>query len=93
MAYDNSNSGVLFQNRDHAGNPKAPNLKGTGRITIDGREYELDLAAWSKQSERAGKFLSLSIKLKGDRQSGATPPNPRRQSAPAEQPEEEDLAW
>jgi hypothetical protein len=61
MAYDNSNSGVLFINNKRNGNDRAPNLKGGGRITIDGREYELDLAAWTKRSERADKFLSLSI--------------------------------
>jgi hypothetical protein len=34
-------------------------------VEINGQLYELDIAAWTKQSERAGKFLSLSIKLKG----------------------------
>ncbi|HKD69788.1 MAG TPA: hypothetical protein VKB84_23315 [Candidatus Binataceae bacterium] len=87
MDYDNSNSGVLFQNREHAKNPKAPKLRGTGRVTIDGQQYELELAAWTKQSERAGKFLSLSIKLKGDHSAAS-------RNAPAQQQDKEpDVAW
>jgi len=35
----------------------------------DGSLVRLGIAAWIKQSDRAGKFLSLSIKLKGERQS------------------------
>ncbi len=63
MAYDNSNSGVLFINKKRNGNAKAPNLKGNGRITIDGVEYELDLAAWTRESEKTGgKYVSLRIK-------------------------------
>jgi hypothetical protein len=64
--YDNSNSGALFSNKDHQTNEKAPNLKGPGRVTIGGVEYELDIAGWVKQSEKAGKFISLRIKLKGE---------------------------
>jgi len=67
------NGGVLFLNKKRGDNGKAPTMKGTGRITIDGREYELDLAAWTRESERAGKFLGLSIKLKGDYQYAAQP--------------------
>jgi hypothetical protein len=63
---ERTDSGVLFVNKKRGDNTKAPNLKGTGRVTIDGREYELDLAGWTRQSEKAGKFLSLSIKVKGD---------------------------
>ena len=39
---------------------------GNGRITIDGVEDELGIAAWTRETEKAGKFLSLSIKLKTD---------------------------
>jgi hypothetical protein len=90
-------------NRDKK-SERHPNAKGDGNLTItadyinqhwDGQSYlavPLDLAAWTKQSDRAGKFLSLSIKLKGDQKSA-----PRQAKAPSHphdgQPEEEDLAW
>jgi hypothetical protein len=75
---------VLFKNKYRVDNPKAPNLKGKGRVTIDGVEYELDLAAWTHESEKAGKFLALTIKPAA---SGNTP-----QSSPG-QPEDEDLPF
>jgi hypothetical protein len=61
------NLGTLFRNREKGNNLKAPDLKGDGLIEIGGHLYELDLAAWTKQTERAGKFLSLSIKVKKHR--------------------------
>jgi len=67
MAYDNRNSGVLFKNTKRGDNPKAPTLKGTGHVTIGGVDYELDIAAWTHESAKAGKFLSLAIKLRGER--------------------------
>jgi hypothetical protein len=60
--------GALFKNRDHEKNPKSPNLKGDALLELaDGTTVELDLAAWTRDSERAGKWLSLSIKLKQER--------------------------
>jgi hypothetical protein len=41
--------------------------RGDALVELNGQLYELDIGAWTKQTERAGKFLSLSIKLKGDR--------------------------
>ena len=55
----------LFRNRDKDNNSKAPDLKGHAVIEIEGQVYALDLAAWGKQSEPAGKFLSLSINFEG----------------------------
>jgi hypothetical protein len=81
---DYRNSGVLFVNKKRGDNAKAPNLKGDGRITIDGRDYELDLAAWTRQSDRAGKFLSLSIKPKGDTARGDRRSNHSEQPAPSD---------
>jgi hypothetical protein len=78
---EHRDAGVLFINRDHAKNPKSPNLKGTGRIAIDGKEYELDLAAWTRESERAGKFLSVSIKLKGEGRTAAKSTRPQQPQA------------
>jgi hypothetical protein len=66
MAFENRpNSGVLFQNKNKGNNEKAPNLKGNALLELeDGSTVELDLAAWTKQSDKAGKWLSLSVKLK-----------------------------
>ena len=58
------NSAALFVNRNRGTNEKAPNLKGDGTVEIDGATYELDIAAWTKESPKAGKWLSLSIKVK-----------------------------
>jgi hypothetical protein len=61
-------SGTLFRNKDRKA-ANHPNLKGSALLQLeDGRLVELELAAWTKESERAGKFLSLSVKLKGARQ-------------------------
>jgi len=61
------NSGALFQNKNKGNNEKAPNLKGNALLELeDGSTVELDLAAWTKQSDKAGKWLSLSVKLKQD---------------------------
>ena len=59
---NNSNSGVLFANKKRGGNDPAPNMKGNGPVTIKGVEYNLELAAWTRQSKKTGKFLRLSIK-------------------------------
>ena len=45
----------------------------------DGSLVRLGIAAWAKESDRAGKFLSLSIKLKGERQSTQPRSNGSRQ--------------
>lgn len=57
MAYDNTNTGVLFVKKERK-SEKQPNFEG--RINIDGRDY--DLVAWTKVSTKTGeKFLSLKI--------------------------------
>jgi hypothetical protein len=61
--------GQLFKNRDRGNNDRAPNLKGTALLALaDGTTVELDIAAWTRESERAGRWLSLSIKLKQNRE-------------------------
>jgi hypothetical protein len=72
------NSGTLFRNPGKKDNAKAPDLKGNALVEINGQLYELDIAAWTKESERAGKFLSLSIKLKGDHDSARPSFNAKR---------------
>jgi len=53
--YDNTNSGVLFQN-DKKGNEKAPDYKG--KLNVNGKDY--DLAGWLREGKN-GKFLSVKI--------------------------------
>jgi uncharacterized protein (DUF736 family) len=53
--YDNTNSGVLFQN-DKKGNEKAPDYKG--KLNVNGKDYEL--AGWLRDG-KTGKFLSVKI--------------------------------
>lgn len=57
MAYDNTNSGVLFVKKDRK-NDKQPNFEG--RINVNGKDYEL--AAWTKVSKAGDKFISLQIR-------------------------------
>lgn len=60
------NSGQLFKNRDKGNNQKAPNLKGNALLELaDASTVEFDIAAWTRESERAGRWLALSIKLEG----------------------------
>jgi hypothetical protein len=56
----------MVYNRDKSNNSKAPDLKGDALVELDGQLYAFDVAAWTKETERAGKFLSLSTKLKSD---------------------------
>ena len=76
------NSGQLFKNRDRK-NDKAPNLKGAGLLELeDGSLVELDIGGWTRESEKAGKWISLSIKLKGAaRQSAANGASQPQQAA------------
>ena len=69
MPFENRpGQGALFKNRDHEKNPRSPNLKGDARLELaDGSTVELDIAAWTKESERADKWLSLAIRLKPER--------------------------
>lgn len=72
MAYEQKDgSGALFKN-DKGDNPKRPDYRGD--ITLGGVQYEL--SAWIKDGKN-GKFMSLSGKVKGERQE-----RPQQQSAP-----------
>lgn len=55
MSYDNTNSGVLFQN-DKGDNDKRPDYKG--KLNVDGKDYEL--AGWKRQK---GTTTYLSLKI------------------------------
>lgn len=58
MAYDNTNSGVLFTN-DKKQKQTHPDFKGN--INIGGVDYWL--SAWNKQGQK-GAFISLSVQPK-----------------------------
>ena len=57
--YDNTNSGAAFKNT-YKESDKHPDL--TGPLNVEGVEYQV--AAWSKNSEKQGKYLSIKITKK-----------------------------
>src|SRR5262249_46637534 len=65
--FDNTNRGVLFNERDKKQTDKDRDYGG--RINIDGTEYWL--SGWLKTSKKGLKFLSLSIRPKEVESSGA----------------------
>jgi uncharacterized protein (DUF736 family) len=54
--YDNNNRGVLFRNKDKE-TETHPDYKGN--INVGGQEFWL--SAWLRDSDKAGKYMSLSI--------------------------------
>jgi len=54
---------LLFTNRDPKSD-KAPDLTGKVSVQVGDRILDLDIAAWWRKSEKAGEFLSLSVKVK-----------------------------
>lgn len=65
MAYDDTNSGALFRNKQKK-TDRHPNLRGS--INIEGKEYWV--SGWTKEiknGENAGdKMISLSVTPKDD---------------------------
>ena len=64
MAYDNTNTGVLFAELNKT-NERGPDY--TGKLDVNGTEYRL--AGWKKQGAR-GTFLSLKVELPRGAQGG-----------------------
>ena len=59
MEYDNTNSGVLFNNKNKT-TDKQPDYRGT--LDVEGVMY--DMAGWIKTSKSSGKkFLSIKISI------------------------------
>ena len=57
--FDNTNRGALFKAKEQ---PTENHPGYTGSINVDGREYYL--SAWLKESDKVGKYFSLSVKAK-----------------------------
>jgi hypothetical protein len=57
----------LFSNRDKK-EERHPDFKGECSVEIAGKLYPLDIAVWRKQSDRAGEYFSVSIRLKSQQQ-------------------------
>lgn len=56
MAYDNTNTGALFQNKNRT-NDKQPHAKGT--INIEGVEYWI--SAWTRVSQHGKRYQQLAV--------------------------------
>ena len=67
QTYDNTNSGAIFKNK-YKESDKHPDL--TGPLNVDGVEYQV--AAWSNENDRQGKYLSLKISKKEEKVATAT---------------------
>ena len=54
-------SASLFQNRKKE-KPNQPDFKGTGVLQVENKLVTIEFAAWTKFSEKAGDWYSLSMK-------------------------------
>jgi len=70
MAYDNTNTGALFQNKNRT-NDKQPHAKGT--INIEGVEYWI--SAWTRVSQHGKRYQQLAVTKKEEKK---TVPNADR---------------
>lgn len=69
MAYQQRvGTGSLFTNKKRSSD-KAPNLKGTALVQIGNQVVQLELAGWSRESEKAGRWIALSVKATSARPS------------------------
>tara|TARA_X000001388_G_scaffold25996_1_gene18238 strand:+ start:2922 stop:3125 length:204 start_codon:yes stop_codon:yes gene_type:complete len=57
--YDNTNSGALFKN---ANKEKETQPDMSGEVNVEGKEFRI--AAWSNESKKGVKYLSLKISEK-----------------------------
>lgn len=68
MAYDSTNTGVLFINKDRK-SEKHPNFEG--RINVNGTDY--DIVGWTKVSKAGDKFISIAVKQPREKPKPAEP--------------------
>jgi len=59
--YDNTNSGALFKNNQKEKDTQ-PDMSGV--LNVEGTEYRV--AAWSNESKKGAKYLSLKLTEKGE---------------------------
>lgn len=59
--------GSLFRNKKHVEGDKLPSMKGTALVQVGTLLAEIEIAGWKRESEKAGKWLSLSVKCKSVR--------------------------
>lgn len=72
--YDNTNRGVLFNNKDKKTQDSHPDYSGS--INVGGVDYWL--SGWVKESKDGKKFFSLSVKPKDATKAAA----PAKKAAP-----------
>lgn len=70
MAWTNIGSGTI--NKAKEGQKGAP-YYGKCKITIDGREREINIGAWLKDGQNGSKFFSLAFSVQ-EQQSQSSPP-------------------
>lgn len=54
-------SGSLFKNKKRSSD-KSPTLKGTALVQVGNQTVTLELAGWDRHSDKAGDWISLSVK-------------------------------
>ena len=69
MAYDNTNRGALFANKEKRGE-NDPNARGT--LNVGGVEYWV--SAWTKTSKAGDRYQSLSVTPKDEKKAKAEKP-------------------
>lgn len=82
--YDNTNRGSIFKN-DRKEQDSHPDMKGS--INVDGVDYWI--SGWKKTSKDGKNFLSLSVRVKEERQSS----EPTRKAPAKQAAKSDDLDW
>ncbi len=53
---------ALFRN-DKGDNPKRPDYRGLGEITVDGREVPVRLSGWIRKDKKGDAYISMALEL------------------------------